>query len=106
MKKSRHTNERHFDFRAGIIRQFNLRFLPSLKVGFTKIAAYGHVGRTDIILPLRKWIRLTFFDTFFGSSNSVCTLLVLCAIFRDLAVWKTNLPYEGFQNVPTRWNRL
>ena len=46
--------ERHFDFRlAGIVRQFNLRYLPSiLKGGFyRKLAAYGHVGRMDIGLP-------------------------------------------------------
>lgn len=46
--------ERHFDFRlAGIIRQFNLRHMPStLKGGFyRKLAAYGHVGRMDIGLP-------------------------------------------------------
>jgi len=44
----------HFDFRlAGILRQFNLRFLPSqIKGGFyRKLAAYGHVGRMDIGLP-------------------------------------------------------
>jgi S-adenosylmethionine synthetase len=46
--------EQHFDSRlAGIIRQFNLRRLPStLKGGFyRKLAAYGHVGRMDIGLP-------------------------------------------------------
>lgn len=46
--------KQHFDFRlAGIIKQFNLRFLPSLtKGGFYKqLAAYGHVGRTDMELP-------------------------------------------------------
>lgn len=46
--------EKHFDFRlAGIIRQFNLRHLPSaIKGGFyRKLAAYGHVGRMDIGLP-------------------------------------------------------
>jgi S-adenosylmethionine synthetase len=46
--------EHHFDFRlAGIIRNFNLRHLPSrLKGGFyRKLAAYGHVGRMDIGLP-------------------------------------------------------
>lgn len=46
--------EQHFDFRlAGIVRQFNLRFLPSQsKDGFyEKLAAYGHVGRTDLSLP-------------------------------------------------------
>ncbi len=43
--------EKYFDFRlAGIIKQFNLRFLPSLLKGgfYKKLAAYGHVGRTDI----------------------------------------------------------
>jgi S-adenosylmethionine synthetase len=46
--------ERLFDFRlAGIMRQFNLRYLPSvIKGGFyRKLAAYGHVGRMDIGLP-------------------------------------------------------
>lgn len=46
--------EKHFDFRlAGIIRQFNLRFLPSVVKGgfYRKLAAYGHVGRMDIGLP-------------------------------------------------------
>ena len=44
----------HFDFRlASIIRQFQLRFLPTrMKGGFyQKLAAYGHVGRMDIGLP-------------------------------------------------------
>ncbi len=46
--------ERHFDFRpAGILRQFNLRYLPSIVKGgfYRKLAAYGHVGRMDIGLP-------------------------------------------------------
>jgi S-adenosylmethionine synthetase len=46
--------ERHFDFRiAGIVRQFNLRYLPSIIKGgfYRKLAAYGHVGRMDIGLP-------------------------------------------------------
>jgi S-adenosylmethionine synthetase len=45
---------RQFDFRlAAIIKQFNLRYLPStVKGGFyRKLAAYGHVGRMDIGLP-------------------------------------------------------
>ena len=50
--------EKHFDFRlAGIIKQFNLRFLPSLvKGGFYKrLAAYGHMGRTDLgLVPWEK----------------------------------------------------
>ncbi len=47
----------NFDFRlAGIIRHFNLRFLPSLTKGgfYQKLAAYGHVGRMDIELPWEK----------------------------------------------------
>ncbi|HCC68868.1 MAG TPA: methionine adenosyltransferase [Nitrospiraceae bacterium] len=46
--------EEHFDFRlAGIIRQFNLRYMPSMVKGgfYRKLAAYGHVGRMDIGLP-------------------------------------------------------
>lgn len=45
---------RHFDFRfAGILRDFNLRHLPSLHKGgfYRKLAAYGQVGRTDLNLP-------------------------------------------------------
>ena len=50
--------EKHFDFRlAGIIRQFNLRSLPAMIKGgfYKKLAAYGHVGRTD--LGLIPWER-------------------------------------------------
>jgi S-adenosylmethionine synthetase len=46
--------EEHFDFRlGGIIKQFNLRKLPSLSKGgfYRKLAAYGHFGRTDMDLP-------------------------------------------------------
>jgi S-adenosylmethionine synthetase len=46
--------ERRFDFRpAAILRQFNLRSLPTtIKGGFyRKLAAYGQVGRMDIGLP-------------------------------------------------------
>jgi S-adenosylmethionine synthetase len=46
--------ERNFDFTiGGILRQFNLRYLPSqIKGGFfRKLAAYGHVGRMDMGLP-------------------------------------------------------
>jgi S-adenosylmethionine synthetase len=49
--------DKHFDFRlAGIIKQFNLRYLPSLTKGgfYKKLAAYGHVGRIDIELPWEK----------------------------------------------------
>jgi S-adenosylmethionine synthetase len=46
--------EQHLDFRlAGIIRQFQLRQLPGQDRSgfFQKLAAYGHVGRTDLHLP-------------------------------------------------------
>ncbi len=46
--------EQHFEFRlAGILRDFNLRFLPSLRPNgfYRKLAAYGHVGRADLDLP-------------------------------------------------------
>ncbi|HMK37312.1 MAG TPA: methionine adenosyltransferase [Desulfomonilaceae bacterium] len=46
--------ERHFDFRlGGIVKQFQLRKLPSLSKGgfYRKLAAYGHFGRTDMDLP-------------------------------------------------------
>jgi S-adenosylmethionine synthetase len=46
--------EKHFDFRlGGIVRQFDLRRLPSLSTGgfYRKLAAYGHFGRTDMDLP-------------------------------------------------------
>jgi S-adenosylmethionine synthetase len=49
--------EKYFDFRlAGIIKQFNLRFLPSLSKGgfYRKLAAYGHMGRVDMELPWEK----------------------------------------------------
>ncbi|MBX9259235.1 methionine adenosyltransferase [Desmonostoc muscorum CCALA 125] len=56
--------EKHFDFRlAGIIKEFNLRHLPSLNKGgfYRKLAAYGHVGRIDIEIP---WEKLDKVDVF------------------------------------------
>ncbi|BAZ21679.1 S-adenosylmethionine synthetase [Kalymmatonema gypsitolerans NIES-4073] len=49
--------EKYFDFRlAGIIKQFNLRYLPSLSKGgfYRKLAAYGHMGKVDMELPWEK----------------------------------------------------
>lgn len=46
--------EQHFDFRlAGILRQFDLRNLPSQRRDgfYEKLATYGHMGRTDLDLP-------------------------------------------------------
>jgi S-adenosylmethionine synthetase len=59
--------EKHFDFRlAGIIKQFNLRFLPSLIKGgfYKKLAAYGHLGRTDIgLVPWEQTDKIAVFST-------------------------------------------
>lgn len=58
--------EKYFDFRlAGIIRQFNLRHLPSLVKGgfYRKLAAYGHVGRMDIGLPWETTDKMAVFKT-------------------------------------------
>lgn len=48
---------KHFDLRpAAIISHFNLRNLPRLNNGlfYRKLAAYGHLGRTDMELPWEK----------------------------------------------------
>jgi len=58
--------EKYFDFRlAGIIRQFNLRHLPSLTKGgfYRRLAAYGHVGRMDIGLPWELTDKMAIFKT-------------------------------------------
>ena len=49
--------QQHFDFRlAGIIRQFDLRFLPSRHKGkfYQQLATYGQMGRMDLELPWEK----------------------------------------------------
>jgi S-adenosylmethionine synthetase len=56
--------DRHFDFRlAGIVKQFNLRYLPALNKGvfYRKLAAYGHVGRVDLELPWEKTDKVALF---------------------------------------------
>jgi S-adenosylmethionine synthetase len=45
---------KHFDLRpAAIIRDFDLQGLPAKNGGafYQKLAAYGHVGRTDLVVP-------------------------------------------------------
>jgi S-adenosylmethionine synthetase len=47
----------NFELRpAGMIQAFNLQKLPSLREGrfFQEVAAYGHLGRTDLDLPWEK----------------------------------------------------
>lgn len=49
--------KQHFELRpAGIIQTFNLQYLPVERGGrfFQDVAAYGHVGRTDLDLPWEK----------------------------------------------------
>jgi S-adenosylmethionine synthetase len=56
--------EKHFDFRlAGIVKQFNLRQMPTLTKGgfYRQLAVYGHVGRTDIDLPWEKTDKVDVF---------------------------------------------
>ncbi|MBH8576536.1 methionine adenosyltransferase [Nostocaceae cyanobacterium CENA369] len=56
--------EKHFDFRlAGIVKQFNLRNLPSLAKGgfYRKLAAYGHMGRVDMELPWEQIDKISVF---------------------------------------------
>ena len=45
--------EANFDFRlGGIIREFDLRHLPTkLNGGFRALAVYGQVGRVDLPVP-------------------------------------------------------
>lgn len=49
--------KKHFELRpAGIIETFNLRKLPAERNGrfYQNVAAYGHLGRTDVDLPWEK----------------------------------------------------
>ena len=49
--------QKNFDLRpAAIISQFDLRGLPAKNGGkfYQKLAAYGHMGRTDIDVPWEK----------------------------------------------------
>jgi S-adenosylmethionine synthetase len=56
--------EQYFDFRlAGIMKQFDLRRLPTLRKGgfYRKLAAYGHVGRDDLNLPWEETNKVDVF---------------------------------------------
>lgn len=62
--------EQCFDFRlAGILRRFELRDLPARHKGgfFSRLATYGHVGRTDLDLP---WERTDRGDAIRDAMNS------------------------------------
>ncbi len=60
--------DKHFDFRlAGIIREFNLRFLPAIAKGwfYRELAAYGHVGRIDLdTVPWEKTDKVPLLQEF------------------------------------------
>jgi len=54
--------ETHFDFRPdAIVRQFNLRQLPTLVKGgfYRRLATYGHVGHMDMNLPWELTDKIT-----------------------------------------------
>ena len=64
----------NFDLRpAAIISNFDLRNLPAKNGGkfYQKLAAYGHLGRTDLNLP---WEQLDKVDTLKKSLNSSCAV--------------------------------
>jgi S-adenosylmethionine synthetase len=64
--------EKCFDFRlAGIIRQFNLRALPTLVKGgfYKKLAAYGHVGRMEMGLPWETTDKIQLIESYRPNSG-------------------------------------
>jgi S-adenosylmethionine synthetase len=65
----------YFDLRpAGIIQMFNLQALPAERNGrfYQEIAAYGHVGRTDLDLPWERTDKATLLkDAFCQTLNIV-----------------------------------
>jgi S-adenosylmethionine synthetase len=58
---------------SAIISNFDLRNLPAKNGGkfYQKLAAYGHVGRTDIIVP---WEQLDKVDTLKKSLTNSCAV--------------------------------
>lgn len=55
--------KQNFELRpAGILQTFNLQYLPAERGGrfFQEVAAYGHVGRTDLDLPWEKTDKAEF----------------------------------------------
>ena len=63
---------KNFDLRpAAIISQFDLRGLPAKNGGkfYQKLAAYGHMGRTDIVVP---WEQTDKADSLKSQASSIC----------------------------------
>lgn len=63
----------HFELRpAGIIHAFNLRNLPGERGGrfYQDVAAYGHLGRTDLDLPWERTDKVTLLQEALNQSKS------------------------------------
>ena len=66
---------KHFDLRpSAIISEFDLRNLPAKNGGkfYQKLAAYGHVGRTDIIVPWEQLDKVDLLKKSLSNSYSIC----------------------------------
>ena len=66
---------KNFDLRpSAIISNFDLRNLPAKNGGkfYQKLAAYGHVGRTDIIVPWEQLDKVDILKKSLSSSCAVC----------------------------------
>lgn len=65
--------KQHFELRpAGIIQAFNLLNLPSQRGGrfYQDVAAYGHLGRTDLDLPWERTDKVTLLQEALNQSKS------------------------------------
>ena len=66
---------KNFDLRpSAIISNFDLRNLPAKNGGkfYQKLAAYGHVGRTDIIVPWEQLDKVDLLKKSLSSSCAIC----------------------------------
>ena len=66
---------KNFDLRpAAIIANFDLRNLPAKNGGkfYQKLAAYGHVGRTDIIVPWEQLDKVELLKKSLANSYAIC----------------------------------
>ena len=66
---------KNFDLRpAAIIKNFDLRNLPAKNGGkfYQKLAAYGHVGRTDIFVPWEQLDKVEILKKSLSDSYAVC----------------------------------
>ena len=66
---------KNFDLRpAAIISNFDLRNLPAKNGGkfYQKLAAYGHVGRTDLIVPWEQLDKVDILKKSLANSYAIC----------------------------------